>query len=104
MLLSISLVRNVFKGLEAKRGTDKIKENITKLQGENSDLEARLKEAQSEEYIEKQLRDKLGLAKKGEIVIVLPETKILEELAPRLPEEEEKLPDPTWRKWLKLFL
>lgn len=104
VLLSISLVRNVFKGLETKRGIDKIKENITKLQGENSDLQARLKEAQSGEFIEKQLRDKLGLAKSGEAVIVLPETSVLESLAPRLPDEEERLPDPTWKQWLKLFL
>lgn len=104
VIVSVSLLRNIFKAIESKKDTDKIKQNISKLQGENSELEARLKETQSAEFIEEQLRSKLGLSKKGEIVIVLPDSKILEEIAPKLPEEEEKLPDPTWKKWLKLFL
>lgn len=104
VIIGLSLVSNVSKAIQAKRGIDKIKQNVAKLQGENNDLQARLKEVQSGDYIEKQLRDKLGLAKKGEVVIVLPDVQVLREIAPKLPGEEEKLPDPTWRNWLKLFL
>ncbi len=43
------------------------------------------------------------MAKEGEIIIVLPDEEILGTLAPNLEEEEEALPDPNWKKWLKLF-
>ena len=66
-------------------------------------MEQRLAEVKGEEYIEKQLRDNLGLAKEGEIVVVLPDEEILRKIAPSVPEEEDILPDPTWKKWLKLF-
>ncbi|MDP3994252.1 MAG: hypothetical protein Q8P91_00270, partial [bacterium] len=60
-------------------------------------------EAKKQEYIEKQLRDKLGLSKEGETIVVLPDADTLRKLVPPIPGEEEILPDPNWKKWLKLF-
>jgi hypothetical protein len=69
----------------------------------NAELGKRLAEVKSQDYIEKQLRDKLGLAKPGEIVVVMPDADTLRKLAPKPVEEEAVLPDPTWKKWLRLF-
>jgi 2-phospho-L-lactate guanylyltransferase (CobY/MobA/RfbA family) len=77
---------------------------VKELQRENRKLKRDLQEKESEEFIEKELRNKLNLAKKGEIVVVLPDEEILRKLAPERVEEEEALPDPNWKKWLKLFL
>jgi len=66
-------------------------------------LEAELKKVQSDAFLEKQLRDKLGLAKEGETVVVLPDKEALKGLVPPLPEEENILPKPIWQRWLDLF-
>ncbi len=103
-LFLLSLIRNVSKIADAEKRISKAQERVEKLRRENEETERRLAEVKGEEYIEKQLRDKLGLAKEGEIVVVLPDEETLRKIAPGVPEEEDVLPDPTWKKWLKLFL
>ena len=102
-LFLLSLVRNVSKIADAEKRISKAQERVEKLRKENEETERRLAEVKGEEYIEKQLRDKLGLAKEGEIVVVLPDEETLRKIAPGIAEEEDVLPDPTWKKWLKLF-
>jgi cell division protein FtsB len=103
ILFVISLIRNFSKIGGAKKRIEAAEERVERLKEENEEAKKRLAEVKGEEYIEKQLRDKLGLAKEGEIVIVLPDEETLRKIAPSLPEEEDVLPDPTWKKWLKLF-
>ena len=103
LLMFVSLIRNILRVVESNKRIEKAQDQVERLKKENEELEEKLAVTRSEGYIEKQLRDKLGLAKEGEIVIVLPDEKILETLAPSLEEEEETLPDPNWKKWLKLF-
>jgi len=102
-LFVFSVVRSVFRVFEAKQRTGQASEKVEKLKQENEELQRKLAEVKGEPYQEKQLRDKLGLAKEGEIVIVLPDKEILRKIVPVINEEEDTLPDPTWKKWLKLF-
>ena len=44
------------------------------------------------------------MAKEGEIVVILPDPETVRKFAPSIYTEEEPLPDPNWKKWLKLFL
>lgn len=104
VLLAITLIKNILKSVEIKKRIETEKINIEKMKQDNADLAQKVAEIQSQAYIEQQLRDKLGLAKPGEIVVVLPDTATLEKLAPEAPIEQETLPDPNWKKWLKLFL
>ena len=104
VLFVISLARNIFKIFEAKKRVEEIRQRVEKLKSENALLGKKLDEVKSQEYIEKQLRDKLGLAKEGETVVVLPDEEILRQIATQTIEEEDYLPDPTWKKWLKLFI
>lgn len=104
IIVAISLVRNIIRAINIK---DRIKAEEAKvevLRKEKEELEKKVVEAESDAYIEKQLRDKLGLAKEGEIVLILPEDEILRKIAPVIQEEVDFLPDPTWKKWLKLFI
>lgn len=103
LLMFVSLIRNILRVVESNKRIEKAQDQVERLKKENEELEEKLAVTKSEGYIEKQLRDKLGLAKEGEIVIVLPDEKILETLAPKLEEEEETLPNPNWKKWLKIF-
>ena len=101
--LVISLLKSISKVNNASSKVDDAARKLAKLEGERIDLEEKLKEAESEFSIEKQIRDKLGLAKEGEIVLVLPPPDVLRKLAPADRIEEETLPDPIWKKWARLF-
>jgi len=103
VLLTLSLARNVVRILKAGQKVEQAEERVEKLKKENEELKKRLETVGSEEYIEKQLRDNLGLAKEEEIIIVLPDEATLRALAPRTQNEQEVLPDANWKKWMKLF-
>lgn len=103
-ILLLSLGRNVLKILGVDKTIEEERNRVDKLKQENVELKRKVEEVQSQDYIEQQLRDELGLVKEGEIVLVLPDDETLRSFAPKLEEEEEKLPDPNWKKWLKLFL
>jgi len=103
LLMLISLSRNIVKAREAKERLKEKEGYIEKIRKENEDLDQRVTTFKSEEFIEKQLRDKLGLAKEGETIIVLPDEETIKKFAFNDEKEEEILPDPNWKKWFKLF-
>ena len=107
IILLIILISSFIKSIKRIREGDalieKTKIKLEKLNEENKKLEDQLKITQSEEFVEKQLRNKLGLAKEGEIVLVLPDNETLKKLAPVIPNEEEAPLKPNWRKWMDLF-
>jgi cell division protein FtsB len=102
-LMLISLTRNILKIRTFRGRLTETEERIEKLKSENEVLGEKLDTFQSDEYIEKQLRDKLGLAKEEETIIVLPDEETIRKFAPKTEEEEEILPNPNWKKWFKLF-
>ena len=104
LLMVTSLVKNVLRARGASGRIEEARLRVEKLEKENEELVARLDTVQGDEFREKQIREGLGLARSGEIVMVLPEPEILRSLAPRTFEEENILPDPNWKKWLNLFL
>lgn len=103
ILLTASLVRNILRILQAEDRVGEVRQRVESLGQENRKLKEELEKVESEAYVEFQARDKLGLTREGEIVVVLPDEEILRKIAPRIEEEEETLPDPTWQRWLKLF-
>lgn len=104
IIVAISLIRNILKAINIRNRIKEEEREVEVLKKEKEELEKKVAEAESDAYIEKQLRDKLGLAKEGEIVLILPEDEILRKIAPVVQEEEDFLPDPTWKKWFKLFI
>ncbi len=102
-LFGLSLFKNILKINEAKNRIQKEKEKVIKLEQEGRILEEELKKMQGNEFLETQLRDKLGLAKKGESVVILPDPETLKKLVPEIPDEKDYLPDPPYKKWLKIF-
>jgi cell division protein FtsB len=104
LVLASSLVKSLKRIQIGDSVIEKTKVKISKVEEENKRLEDQLNVVKSEEYSEKQLRDKLGLAKEGEIILVLPEADIVRKLSPQIPEEEEVKPKPNWQKWLDLFM
>lgn len=103
VILLVSTVKNVNRVLSIRKQVEEEKLRVEKMQADNAKLQAQIMEAQGSEFIEKQIRDKLGLTKAGEVVVVLPDEAIVKSMAPPVTTNEETLPDPNWLKWKKLF-
>lgn len=103
LILALSLIKNISRVKYGREIIQKNEAKLNKVRDENKRLEDELKKVQSEDFIEKQFRDKLGLVKEGEIVMVLPEADIVKKLSPIIPQEEEEKPKPNWQKWWELF-
>ena len=104
LFLFLSLAKSVEKVKRANSQVSDARLRVDEVSKENSDLQLRLENVRESLYIEKQLRDGLGMAKEGEVVLVLPDDEILRKLAPNDIYEEESLPDPNWKRWKNLFL
>jgi cell division protein FtsB len=102
-LLLVSTVRNIQRVAGIRAQVEKERQKVEKMQADNRKLEEQIAQAEGSDFIEKQIRDKLGLVKPGEAIVVLPDTEILKKLAPQEVTQEDTLPDPNWKKWLKLF-
>jgi len=104
VLLFLSISKNFTGASKVNQKIAEKESKAQKLKEEQERLKKQLETVQSDAYIEKQLRDKLNLAKEGEVVVVLPPEEVLRKFAPHYEEEEDTLPDPNWKKWMKLFL
>ena len=63
------------------------KAKVEKMKEDNAALTAQIAQIQSPEFIEGQIRNKLGLVKPGEAIVVLPDADTLRKLAPQMPVE-----------------
>ncbi len=104
LLLVYSLIKNVSRVNKADDRIGEKREKVEKLESENRELKDNLEKAQSGEYVESVLRDGLGYAKEGEIIVVLPDEEILKQIATKREEEVQASPKANWEKWLELFL
>jgi cell division protein FtsB len=98
LIFVISLVRSIFDFLKAEDRIQDEELKLAQLQLKNEELKKKLAEVESSEYLEKAAREKLGLAKEGEVVVILPSVTPLPEAKGQ---SEENLPN--WQKWLKVF-
>ncbi|MCR4325114.1 MAG: septum formation initiator family protein [Candidatus Curtissbacteria bacterium] len=102
VLFMLILVFNGAKRLLALRtNSQEVTEaevRLEELSRENENLQRELEYKKTERFAEEEIRNKLGLAKEGEVIVVLPK------------EEEKKQinlqqgqNDPNWKKWWSLF-
>ena len=107
IIIFLILISSSLKSIKRIRQGDilieKTKIRLQKIDGENEKLKVQLQNTETNEFIEKQLRNKLGLIREGEIMIVLPEPDIVRKLSPQIPKEIDAKPKPNWQKWLELF-
>jgi hypothetical protein len=103
IFLTFSLLGSISRMRDVGSQIDREKDKVDKVKQESEELHKNLEIVKSEEFIEKQLRDNLGLAKEGEIVVILPDTEMVKKFAPRQDEEEEVVLSPNWKKWMHLF-
>jgi cell division protein FtsB len=104
LFLVLSLFRNVNRINKARERIEEKNVDVQELAEDNEELRRRIEEIESTEYIERQIRDNLGMVKEGEVVIILPEDDVLKALAPEMFVEIEDTPQANWEKWKDLFL
>ena len=102
-LILSSIYKNYAKYRSARREVAKLSAQKEKVIKENKEIEAKIKEIQTESYLDREIRNKFGYAKSGEVVIVLPPDEEIVFLVPDIKEEDIELPQLNWKKWLKLF-
>lgn len=108
LILLLAIVVAVFLGINSVKrilslhGTSQQVEeeeaHLEKLRKENEALKQELEYKKSERFAEGEIRNKLGMAKDGEEVVVIPKE---EESSKQ--ETESKKPVANWKKWQKLF-
>lgn len=108
-LVSILLIVNSIRRLLAfKTTTERVgeaEERLVRLHKENEELKQELEYKKSQEFAEKEIRDKLGLAKPGEAVVVLPKKndESLDKLGTSSTNDERRNKTPNYTKWWRLF-
>jgi cell division protein FtsB len=103
IILALSVSKNIERDAQINDQIQTEKAKLGKIQTDNNKLTQELAQTQNPNFIEKEVRDELGLGKEGEAIVVLPDADILRKLAPQMPSEVDTLPDPNWVKWEKLF-
>ncbi len=97
LIMTISLSRGVWDSYQKLDDLKTTESEVKALKTENANLEEEKLFRQTDFYIEKAAREKLGLAKTGETVIVAEET-----ASKSAQEENDRIVD-NWRSWFDLF-
>lgn len=90
------LVRSMYDVWQKKDFITQAQKELSFQKQENQRLKSALSYAQTQEFIEKEARDKLFMTKAGEQKVLIPQES-------KNPDEIIKDSDPNWKKWLKLF-
>lgn len=97
LLLIVNLTRSILQLYGSGEKITQAKKARELSQKKNTQLRTKLQEAQSQTFIEKIARDKLGLAKVGETVVILPS------IEPEATKSGTETNLQNWQKWWKLF-
>jgi cell division protein FtsB len=102
--LTIALSKDLLGLLSARERIAKEQEEVTRLEEEQQELASELEYVSSEEFVEREAREKLLMSKPGEVVVLLPEEDgEKEEPASYEGSGEAKKELANWEKWIQLF-
>ena len=100
LLITYNLLVQITDAVKSGERLSDAAEVVYKLEAKNRELKKKLIQIQSPQFIEEQARDKLGLSKTGETIVIIPDDKLKmvmgasESAKPRLP---------NWLGWWKVF-
>lgn len=100
IILGINSVRKImtFRGTFEK--VEEAEQKLERLKVENEKLKRELEYKKSDEFIEGEIRNKLGLVKEGEVIVIVP--KEVEDQG-KFSFAEASEDKPNWQKWRELF-
>lgn len=99
LFVSIGFIQSIAGYLFRGDVVDEHREALISEEKRNKELKIRLEEATSAAYIEKQAREKLGLARQGDTIILMDKSQISS------PNDQTKQREQfsNWKRWWKLF-
>lgn len=92
-----NLVRSIYDIWQKKDVVLQIQKELDFQKQENQRLKSALSYSQTQEFIEKEARDKLFMVKKGEQKVLIPQE------SDNSQDFLQKDNDPNWKKWWNLF-
>lgn len=98
LIMAVGLSRSILSHFFRIDVVDEHRQVFLREQQRNRSLHAQLKEATSDAFIEKQAREKLGLVKDGDTIILLQKS-----TTGSLREMKEQGELPHWEQWWRLF-
>jgi cell division protein FtsB len=101
LYLIVSLSREIFDLIQKEKVIGQEQLKLEELKVANQVLEEQLGYVQSEEFVEEEAREKLGMTRDGETVVILPEN--FEEMVEQSRGVVEPEEIPNWKQWLGLF-
>jgi len=102
-LFILGLCRNLWGLWHAGGRLEKAEEKVEELEAENAKLLGEKERFESGQFLEEQARNKLFMAKKDEVVLILPESATSDEEEVFKEEELEVEEKEVWQKWLEIF-
>jgi cell division protein FtsL len=107
VMIGISLGKETYRKRQIQKEIETLQTEINKVDQENSDLANLISYLSSQEFQEKEAREKLNLQKEDEKMVVLRKDAASQN-SRQISEEKENTKDledktPNWKKWLALF-
>ncbi len=103
VLFAVFLVVNSIRRIVTFKGTsEKVSEageKLDSLRSENEQLKQELVYKKSEEFKEAEIRNKLGLVREGEALVIIPK----EDVDGQSSIDNSQQGKPNWQKWRELF-
>lgn len=101
LMLAYNLINQIMDAARSGERLSVAADAVYNLEVKNKELRKKLNEIQSPDFIEEQARNKLGLGKPGETVVIIPEDKLKLILGASESAQEVRLPN--WLGWLRVF-
>lgn len=101
LFVAYKLFSQILYALKSEDRLTQAAEMVYNLEIQNKQLQQKLAEIKSPEFIESQARNKLGLSKSGETIVIIPDDKLKLVLGIS---QSVQLRLPNWLGWLKVFL
>lgn len=100
LVVVYNLITQIIESTRSGERLSQAADKVYQLEVENKQLKDKLSRIQSPEFIEEAVRNKLGLSRKGETVVIIPEEKLKSVLGVT---ESALVRLPNWQGWLKVF-
>jgi cell division protein FtsB len=98
LLIINGLIRSIYNLWNKQDLVVKARQDLEKQKQTNKELKAQLSYVKSDEFIEREARDKLFMVKPGESGVIIPEKLI------KKPEKKVVVVVPNWQQWVNLFI
>lgn len=100
LVAGYNLISQIIQATKSGERLSAAVDAVYKLEIKNKELKNKLADIQSPQFIEEEVRNKLGLGKAGETMVIIPEEKIKQVLGTS---ESAIIRLPNWLGWWKVF-